>query len=100
MTHHQLCSPHRKDIVSLCIRYNVPVHMVGGLQNYFCHHLRPGSFLEAVIVNDLKASCMLADETNRHHLWDYIHLFQAHAPTEAWGSPIRFNEWIAEAPRA
>lgn len=82
--------------MSLCIRYNVPVHMVDWLQNYFCHHLQPGAFLEAVLVNDLKASCLLADETNRHHLWDYVRLFCDHAPVEAWGSYERYKAWLED----
>lgn len=95
-----LCSPDRQLVLMLCIRADVPIHNVPGIQRYFCEHIAPGSFLTAVICNDLKAAVMTADETNRHHLYDLIQLFHQHAPSESWGSYEKFNSWLEARPDA
>jgi hypothetical protein len=86
----------RERVVSLCIRYNVPVHNAGGLHNYFANHIEPGSFLYAIITNDLRAACALADETNRHHIYDVVHLLVNEAESGTWGSLYNVNDWLAK----
>ena len=97
---HEICSEDYQKVLLLCVRANVPIHNVPGLQRYFCDHIAPGSFLTAVLCNDLKAACLTADETNRHHLYDLVSLFQMHAPPEAWGSYEKFNAWLEVRPDA
>lgn len=85
----------RDDAIVLCVRYNVPIHNAQGLVNYFQHHIVPGSFLLALLSNDLKTAAMYADDTNKHHLWDITNLLYNEAPNDSWGSPKRTTEWIA-----
>ena len=44
----------------------IPDYMRGGLRRYLAHGIEPGSFLSAVLRNDLIDACGRADDTNRH----------------------------------
>lgn len=88
----------RAEVIGLCVRYSVPVHMADRIHMYFRYHTEPGSFLYAVLTNDLKAACALADDTNRHRLWDFVYLFYNEAPYYSWGSHERVAEYLAASP--
>jgi hypothetical protein len=83
----------REQMIHLCVRYNVPIHNADGLLRYFADHIPPGSFLLAVLCNDLKAACMCADETNRHHIFNIVHLLSNEAPAGSFGSLDQVNAW-------
>lgn len=72
----------------------VPGHMIGGLRRYIERGIPPGSFLTAVLSNDLKEACHRADETNKRCLWDFVYFLYNYAPRECWGGPERVREWI------
>lgn len=88
----------RATVISLCVRHSVPVHNVTELHEYFRYKIQPGSFLYAVLCNDLKAACLCADETNRHHIYDIVNLLCREAPTIAWGSASKVDEWLQLEP--
>lgn len=73
----------------------VPISMQDGVVNYLLHGYHPGSFLEAVLSNDLKEACARADEINQSRLFQYVFFLYNYAPFEAWGSPERMQAWIA-----
>ena len=93
----KLASPtlNRHEVIGLCIRHCVPVQSAEGILNYFLHRIEPGGFLYAVLCNDLKAACLAADETNRHHIYDYICLLHAEAPADRYGSVSRVEAWLS-----
>lgn len=53
-----------------------------------------GSFLEAVVCNDLKGACTRADDTNKYMIWHIVGWFYNHAPFNCWGSKERYKEWV------
>jgi hypothetical protein len=65
-----------------------------GLLNYLRFGLRPGSFLTAVLSNDLRGACAAADDINRLALYDYVYVLYNAAPLGAWGSPELVAEWL------
>lgn len=79
----------------MSIDYNrLPEHIRGGVQRYIEHGVPPGSFLRAVISNDLWESFGQADETNRERMFDIVCFFYTEAPSACWGSPQHMEAWL------
>jgi hypothetical protein len=74
----------------------LPGHIQGGVQRYIEKRIEPGSFLSAVICNDLREACACADDINRHRLFDIVSWFYCEAPGNCWGSPEKFLAWLSE----
>lgn len=72
---------------------NVPEYMHDGMILWLTEGIPPGSFLTAVLSNDLREACSRADETNRQHLYDYIFFLYNYAPSAAWGSEQNVVNW-------
>jgi hypothetical protein len=71
----------------------IPYHMHDGLTHYILTGRRPGSFLEAVISNDLREAVSRADSPNQQALAKYIIFLYNYAPIGSWGSPEAFERW-------
>jgi len=70
---------------------------IESLQAYIEFGRPVGSFLEAVISNDLKESVIRADDLNIHLLPKYVEWLYNNAPiapTAAWGSSEIYQTWI------
>ena len=63
----------------------IPHYMHDGIIEYYSLGRPPGSFLSAVINNDLREACAHADDTNIDRLKHYIMWFYNHAPSGTWG---------------
>lgn len=74
--------------------YGIPEYMHGGLIRYYENKIPPGSFLEAVINNDLREACSRADDTNKHCLFAYMMWFYNKAPGGSWGYTDAVSDWI------
>jgi len=74
-------------------RNNVPEHLHGGLERWLQHGIIPGSFLTAVLENDLKKSLELGDSRNIATLHQLVSALWQELPSAAWGSPERVNAW-------
>ena len=72
----------------------VPEHIRGGLKRYIDNGIPPGSFLTAVLSNDLMEAFGCADYINRHRLFDIVSFLYGSAPAGCWGSPERVASWI------
>jgi hypothetical protein len=72
----------------------IPEHCRDGLLNYLRYGIHPGSFLEAVLSNDLREACSRADHINLRALSDYVFVLYNDAPCGAWGSPENVQAWI------
>ena len=72
----------------------LPEHMRGAMQRYIEDGIEPGSFLEAVLCNDLTAAFGRADHINRDRLFDYASFLHNHAPLICWGSRETYLAWI------
>lgn len=74
----------------------LPEHMRDGARLYVEHGVAPGSFLTAVICNDLRKAMERADHINRERLFDIVCWFYNEAPAQCWGSPENFHAWVKQ----
>ena len=72
---------------------SLPPHMIDGVVRYLVRGIPPGSFLNAVLSNDLMGALREADDANRNALWAYGNFLYNCAPSDAYGSPERVAEW-------
>ena len=73
----------------------IPEYMRGAMERYMEHGIEPGSFLMAVLSNDLLDASSLADDFNRHRLFDYCVWLIDFAPVSSYGSPEIVKRWMA-----
>ena len=64
------------------------------LLRYLRGHVPTGSFLEAVISNDLREACGRADDRNMWQLPIIVAYLYNEAPSAAWGSRDRYKDWL------
>ena len=78
----------------LNINYDIlPEHMRGGAERWIEHGIEPGSFMQAVICNNLTLACMYADHINKYRLFDFVNFFHNEAPSACWGSEEKMIAW-------
>lgn len=58
--------------------------------------VKPGSFLTAVICNDLKESFARADENNIRRMFDIVSFFYNEVPLSCWGSKENMETWMQQ----
>jgi hypothetical protein len=64
------------------------------LQDYIDYGFRhEGSFLSAIIENDLVHAAQQADMTNKQLLFEYAMYIDWYAPDDCWGSKLQHEEW-------
>lgn len=78
------------------IESDVPVALHAGLTEYFAARRPTGSFLRAMLENDLREACMRADDINRYCLVEIVQFLNAYCPGNAWGSPGVVALWLAD----
>jgi len=71
----------------------LPHHMIGGIQRYIRNGVPPGSFLSAVINNDLQTACGCADDQNERIIPAYVAYLYNHAPIGSWGFSGAVEDW-------
>ncbi len=77
------------------IDYSVlPEHMQQGMKRYVEEHIPPGSFLRAVLENDLVGALFRADKTNAARMLDYAYFLLHAAPPDCWGSEEAVVDWL------
>lgn len=54
----------------------------------------PGSFLYAVLTNDLKEACARADLENQRRLFDIMNFLYNCCPSGCFGSVAKVNYWL------
>tara|TARA_R110002020_G_scaffold283942_1_gene499564 strand:- start:225 stop:512 length:288 start_codon:yes stop_codon:yes gene_type:complete len=72
----------------------IPVHMREGMINYFIHRLEPGSFLFAMLSNDIELARVKADSINAFCIPEYEKFFVDHCDEEAYGSREKVQAWL------
>lgn len=75
--------------------FTIPDYMMDGLRAYIEHGIEPGSFLSAVISNDLREAISCADDTNIRNLPAYVAYLYNEAPSPCWGSAEKMQAWAA-----
>ena len=89
----------RSGLLDAMTDYAIPDTLTEGLERYLCDHIVPGSFLLAVLSNDLLEAVNRADEDSRRALSDLVVFLVNNAPAAAWGSPERVRIWLEARPR-
>lgn len=74
--------------------FYIPPRMMDSLQRYIENHIKPGSFLSAVIQNNLKRACDYADDENLENLPAYVGFLVNQAPLGCWGNLDNFINWV------
>jgi hypothetical protein len=72
---------------------NIPEHMQGGMERWIEHGVPPGSFLTAVLSNDLRGAFERTDSDNLPLIRDYLVFLYNYAPMGCWGSELAFRQW-------
>ena len=72
----------------------VPEYMHEPLRRYVINHLPVGSFLTAVLSNDLLQAVNSADKQNSKALVNWVRLVYNYLPSKCSGSPQAVNEWL------
>jgi hypothetical protein len=73
----------------------LPHHMRSGMKLWIERGIEPGSFLTAVLCNDLMTALGKADDINCHRLFDYGVYLYNYAPSGCYGSPEKVARWLA-----
>lgn len=80
------------------MKYKYPmlsVAIIEGICGYVNDHRPVGSFLTAVISNNLKEAFMRADDNNVKHMFDVVKLFYNEVPSPCWGSYKEMIDWLS-----
>lgn len=72
----------------------VPEHKLGALNRYIENGIRPGSFLTAVLSNDLMQAFKQADDLNIANMFAIVKHLYNEIPIAAWGSYEKVRAWI------
>jgi hypothetical protein len=73
---------------------HLPEHMHGGISRYIARGIPPGSFLAAVLSNDLMGAFGKADDENREALYEWVRFIYNFVPAGCHGSPEKVSAWI------
>ena len=78
---------------------DAPVHILDSINRYVEHGLEPGSFVRAVLSNDLVGALNRADTAAEAGIRDILKYVRWEIPTESWGSPAKVEAWLNGKPR-
>lgn len=73
--------------------FYIPPRMMGGLERWVLYGCKPGGFLTAVLENDLRTACELADSENLTNIPAYIAYLYNNTPADCWGSKDKVAAW-------
>ena len=65
------------------------------IDRYVQQRVPTGSFLQAVLSNDLRGALGQADEDNRRDLFEIVAYCYNEIPGVCWGSPEKVDQWLA-----
>lgn len=71
----------------------LPCSLRSGMRNYLESGIVPGSFLIAILTNNLFLAFQTADPYNKPQIEDIINWVQENAPWGSWGSPEQVHYW-------
>ena len=83
-----------QSFVDLALKHGVPEHDINSLYLYVTHGIQPGSFLQAVLSNDLMDSFGRADSINREAIFETCSFIYNELPHNCHGSREIVQAWI------
>jgi hypothetical protein len=72
---------------------DAPVHILDSINRFVEHGLEPGSFVKAVLSNDLAGAFKTADTASLRGLEDILGYCRWKIPATCWGSPAKVKNW-------
>ena len=75
-------------------QFYIPERMMPGIRLYVEHGVQPGSFLSAVIQNNLSEAVGRADDENLKNIPAFVAYFYNECPSNCWGSPEKMQSWM------
>ncbi len=74
--------------------YPIREDLYGALERYLNNGINPGSFLTAVLENDLAGAFGKADSFNSANLKNIVGYVYNHVPVSAWGSREKVQDYL------
>ncbi len=76
--------------------YPIREDLYGALERYLNHGIMPGSFLTAVLENDLKEAFGRADIDNEANMKNIVGYMYNNFPSNAWGSKEKVRQYLTQ----
>ena len=73
----------------------IPNHIKGVIDRYVQHGYDGGSFVEALMTNDLVGVFSRGDDENIRYLKDIVQYCYMKIPASCWGSEEKYNKWLS-----
>lgn len=83
----------REALTEAACQNHIPTYMQDGLIEYVLTARPTGSFLNAILTNNLREACNRADELNKRLIWNYVNFLWNHAPMMCWGNEETVKKW-------
>jgi len=74
--------------------YPIREDLYGALERYLNNGIMPGSFLTAVLENNLMEAFGRADHMNEANMKNIVGYIYNHLPSNAWGSKERVQDYL------
>jgi hypothetical protein len=71
-----------------------PVNLIPGLERYVNQRIETGTFLRAVLENDLATALRHADDDSIENMRVIVGVVYNHVPSIAWGSKAKVRAWL------
>ncbi len=75
----------------------VPPNLHGGIVHYILHRIGTGSFLGAVLCNDLTEAVLRADPITLRGIGQLVRWLHFNAPGDCWGTPEKVRAWLGRS---
>lgn len=72
---------------------NLPEYMKEGVLRYIFDGILSGSFLGAILENNLVGAFKFADDNNLASMKDWVRFLYWHLPSNCWGSEKKVKKW-------
>lgn len=89
-------SDHREHLRHHLRETGVPENLHDGIVAYLTERRPTGSFLKAVLENDLAQAVLRADPVTIKRIRETVLFLHNYAPSPSWGSPHTVASWLAD----
>ena len=80
-------------------QWTISLHMQDAIHRYVHNKIPPGSFLTAVIKNDLRGAVRSANDDNLQNIPAFVAYFHNETPSACWGSQEKMQKWLEATPQ-
>ena len=76
----------------------MPAILLAGLKRYYYDKIPTGTFLRAVLENNLSQAILGADSENLKLIYEIVSFIYDELPENCWGSPEKVANWLNKNP--